>query len=91
MSDDSGGEALQELPDHVKKYFTDRNLDYHKLDRLPETREVFLKLSPDEVGLLDRVGVHLESDFRHGHSVPEEEDASVAPGATLRSYVFAIH
>lgn len=52
-----------DLPDHVKKYFADRHKDLKLLDRLPETRKVLASLSPEEVQVLDRIGISLENDI----------------------------
>ena len=61
-----------DLPDYTKKYFTNRGLDLRKLDLLPETRDVLASLSPEEVQVLDRIGISLENDIKRTGGIGDE-------------------
>jgi hypothetical protein len=95
MPEDSGAAPKPELPDYVKRYFEDRHLNPDKLELLPRTRELFAShLSEAQVQLLDRIGVELELDLKHGGGVdpgdaPQEEAPENKP--PLPSYRFMIH
>jgi hypothetical protein len=83
-----------DLPDYTKKYFTDRHKDLKKLDRLlPETRDVLASLSPEEVQVLDRIGIALENDIERtggiggGAEVTEEYvEVETAEGDEIVEY-----
>ena len=83
-----------DLPDYTKKYFTDRHKDLKKLDRLlPETRDVLASLSPEEVQVLDRIGIALENDIERtggiggGAEVTEEYvEVETAEGEEIVEY-----
>jgi hypothetical protein len=95
MPEDSGAQPQPELPDYVQQYFTDRDLDYKDLDKLPETRKLCANdLSRAEVQLLERIGKKLDYDLKNGGGVdPGDAPPELAPekkpaGA---SYRFMIH
>ena len=95
MPEDSGAQPQPELPDHVKQYFTDRGLDYKKLNKLPTTRELCANdLSAAEVELLNRIGEKLDWDLNHGGGVdPGDAPPELAPEKKQAgpSYRFMIH
>jgi hypothetical protein len=65
-----------DLPDYTRKYFTDRGLDLRKLDLLPETRDVLASLSPEEVQVLDRIGISLENDIKRTGGIGGEVEVT---------------
>ena len=65
-----------DLPDYTRKYFTDRGLDLSRLDRLPETRAVLASLSPEEVQVLDRIGISLENDIKRTGGIGGEVEVT---------------